>query len=174
MSTLLLTTKLRHNSQEHACKGRRQNSLPLTTNLSQKFTEPAKRISYPVGDLCWRFTKLPWPSAYTLHFNPIPPTDGKYGLLWLVTYISQTGYQCFSACFCHPTAANFDVFPNFRQRQRRLLKSVSDVINQTSAAKLWWFTIVFSDPRCYVLSLISAILWGDNTPIDTTDKGMAR
>ena len=57
-------------------KGRRQNSLPLTTNFSQNVTEPSKEISYPVDDLCRHFTKLTWPCAYTLHSNPIPPTDG--------------------------------------------------------------------------------------------------
>ena len=33
-------------------KGKRQNSLPLTTTFSQNVTEPPKGISYPVGDLC--------------------------------------------------------------------------------------------------------------------------
>ena len=54
-------------------KGRCQNSLPLTTNFSQNVTEPSKGISYPVGDLCRRFTKLTGPCSYTLHSNPIPP-----------------------------------------------------------------------------------------------------
>ena len=54
-------------------KGRHQNSLPLTTNFSQKLTQPSKGISYPVGDLCRRFTKQTLPSAYTLHSNPLPP-----------------------------------------------------------------------------------------------------
>ena len=49
---------------EHdSLKGRHQNSLPLTTNF------------------CRRFTKLNWHSAYMLHSNPIPPTDGTNGLL---------------------------------------------------------------------------------------------
>ena len=60
---------------------RRQNSLPLTTNFSQKLTQPSKGISYPVGDLYRRFTKLTLPCAYTLHSNPIPLTDGTKGLL---------------------------------------------------------------------------------------------
>ena len=30
----------------------------LTTNVSQKFVEPSKRISYTVGDHCTHFTKL--------------------------------------------------------------------------------------------------------------------
>ena len=38
-------------------KGRHQNSLPLTTNFSQKLTQPSKGISCPVGDLCRRFTE---------------------------------------------------------------------------------------------------------------------
>ena len=53
-------------------KGRRQNSLPLTTNFSQNVTEPSKGISYPFSDLCRRFTKLTGPSVYTLHSNLIP------------------------------------------------------------------------------------------------------
>ena len=35
-------------------------------NKKKKFTEPAKGISYPVGDLYRYFTKLTGPSAYTL------------------------------------------------------------------------------------------------------------
>ena len=62
-------------------KGRRQNSLPLTTNFSPKLTQPSKGIRYPVGDLCRHFTKLTFPSAYTLHSNPIPPTGGTNGFL---------------------------------------------------------------------------------------------
>ena len=61
--------------------GRHQNSLPLTTNLSQKLTQPSKGISYPVGDLHRRFTEQTLPSTCTLHGNPIPPTDGTNGLL---------------------------------------------------------------------------------------------
>ena len=57
-------------------KGRHQNSLPLTTNFSQKLTQPSKGINYPVGDLC----KLTLPSAYTLLRNLIPPTGGTNGL----------------------------------------------------------------------------------------------
>ena len=90
---------------------RRQNSLPLVTNFSQNITEPSKGISYPVSDLCWRFTKLTGSSDYTLHNNPMPPTDGTNGLLSLVAYISQTGHQCFPACFCHPTVRYFGVSP---------------------------------------------------------------
>ena len=93
-------------------KGRHQNSLPLTTNFSQNVTEPSKGTSYSVGDLCLHFTKLTGSSAYTLHSNPIPPTDGTNGLLWLVSYISQTGHQCLPACFCHPSVGNVDVSPN--------------------------------------------------------------
>ena len=62
-------------------KGRHQNSLPLTTNVSQKLTQPSKGISYPVGDLCRCFTKLTGSSAYTLHSNLLPPTDGTNGPL---------------------------------------------------------------------------------------------
>ena len=46
-----------------------QSSFLLTTSFSQNFTEPSKGISYPVGDLCRRFTKLTGPFAYTLHSN---------------------------------------------------------------------------------------------------------
>ena len=61
--------------------GRCQNSVPLTTNFSQIVTESSKGISYPVGDLCRRFTKLTGPFAYTSHSNPIPPTDGTNCIL---------------------------------------------------------------------------------------------
>ena len=46
-------------------------SLLLATNLSQKFTEPSKGISYPFGDLRSHFTKLTGPSVFTLHSNQI-------------------------------------------------------------------------------------------------------
>ena len=62
-------------------KGRHQNSPPLTKNFQQKLTQPSKGISYPVGELCRHFTKCTLPSAYTLHNNPIPPTDGTDGFL---------------------------------------------------------------------------------------------
>ena len=62
-------------------KGRRQNSVPLTTNISQNSTEPSKGISYPVGDLCQCFTKLTGLCAYMLHSYPIPSTDGTNCLL---------------------------------------------------------------------------------------------
>ena len=67
--------------QRKSIKGRRQNSCLLTTNFSQNVTEPSKRISYPVGDLFRHFTKLTGSSAYTLHGNLIPQTDGTNGLL---------------------------------------------------------------------------------------------
>ena len=62
-------------------KERNQNSLPLTTNFSQKLTQPSKGIRYPVVDLCRCFTKRTLPSTHTLHSNPIPPTDGTNGFL---------------------------------------------------------------------------------------------
>ena len=37
----------------------------------------------------------------------------------LVTYISQTGRQCFPACFCHPIVGNSDV--SLKERQKRLM-----------------------------------------------------
>ena len=40
--------------------------LPLTTNFSPNVTEPSQGISYPVGVLCRRFTKLTGSCAYTL------------------------------------------------------------------------------------------------------------
>ena len=57
--------------------------------------------------------KLTGPSACTLQSNSIPLTDGTNGLLRLVTYISQTGHQCFPAYFCHPTVENFDLYPDY-------------------------------------------------------------
>ena len=33
-------------------KGRRQNSLPLTTSFSQNVTEPSEAVNYPVDNLC--------------------------------------------------------------------------------------------------------------------------
>ena len=45
-------------------KGRRQNSLPPTTNFSKNVTEPSKGISYPVSDLCQCFTKLTGPPIH--------------------------------------------------------------------------------------------------------------
>ena len=73
----------------------------LTINFSQNVTKPSKGISYPVGDLSRRFTKLKLTGscACTLHSNPILPTDDSNDLLWLVACISQTGHQCFPACF---------------------------------------------------------------------------
>ena len=56
------------------------SKFPLTTNFSQNVTEQSKGISYPVGDLCQRFTKLTRPCAYTSHSNLIPPTDDTDGL----------------------------------------------------------------------------------------------
>ena len=41
-------------------------------NYSQNVTEPSKGISYLVGDLYRRFTRLTGPSFYTLHSNLIP------------------------------------------------------------------------------------------------------
>ena len=82
---------------------RDQHFLPLTTNVSQKLTQPSEGISYPVGDLCRRFTKRTLPSAYTLHSNPIPPTDLSHTFHKQVNNVSP-------AFFCHPTVGNFDVF----------------------------------------------------------------
>ena len=71
-------------------KGRHQNSLPLTTTFSQKFTEPSEGVSYPVGDLCRHFTKLTLSFAYTLHSYPILPTDGTNGFCdWWHTFHKQ-------------------------------------------------------------------------------------
>ena len=75
----------------YSAKGRHQISLPLITNFSQKLTKPSKEISYPVGDLCGCFTKLTLPSAYTLHSNPIPPTDGtnSFTSMFLSSYCGE-------------------------------------------------------------------------------------
>ena len=65
----------------------RGDSPPLSNlsqnlpNLSQKFIEPSKWISNPVGDICRHFTKLSESYVCTLHSNPIPPTDDTNGLL---------------------------------------------------------------------------------------------
>ena len=48
-----------------------------------------------------------------LHSNLIPPKDGTNGLLCLVAYISQTGCQCFPACFCDPSVGKFDLSPYY-------------------------------------------------------------
>ena len=71
---LLQETEVNQLSSDHKVryKGRRQNSLPLTTNCSRNVTEPYKGISYPVGDLCRHFTKLTGSSANTLQSNLIP------------------------------------------------------------------------------------------------------
>ena len=49
-------------------KGRHQNSLPITTNFSQKFTQPSNGISYPIGDLCdvSQNSRVPVPIHYTV------------------------------------------------------------------------------------------------------------
>ena len=81
-------------------EGRRQNSLPLTTDYSQNVTEPSKGINYPVDDLCRPFTKLTGPCAYTLHSNPIPSINSTNGLLRLVAYISPMFPSMFLSSFC--------------------------------------------------------------------------
>ena len=72
---------------------------PSNHKLFTKAHTTIWRFSHPVGDLCRSFTKRTLPSAYTLHPNLIPPTDGTNGFLWLVANISQTGYQCFTSMF---------------------------------------------------------------------------
>ena len=80
-------------------KGRRQNSLPLTTNFSQKLTQPSKGISYPVGDLADVSQNKLCPLPIHHYSNPIPPTDGTNGLLCIVAYMSPTCYKYFSSMF---------------------------------------------------------------------------
>ena len=41
----------------------------------------------------------------------IPPTNGANGVLRLVAYVSQIGYQCFLADLCHSTTGNCYVSP---------------------------------------------------------------
>ena len=55
---------------------RGDNFVPPTTNLSQKFTELSKGISYPAGEISRRFTKLTGLFVYTLHSNQTPLKDG--------------------------------------------------------------------------------------------------
>ena len=56
-------------------KGRHQNSHPLSRNFTQKLTQPCTGISYPVGDLCRRFTKqlCPLPIHYITDRLPMFP-----------------------------------------------------------------------------------------------------
>ena len=61
------------------------SKFPPSNN--KPFTKCYRRGS--VGDICRRFTKLTGPCAYTLHSDPIPPTDGTNGLQKQVTDISQ-------------------------------------------------------------------------------------
>ena len=91
-------------------KGRRQNSLPLTTNFSQNVTQPFKGISYPVGDLCRRFTKLTGFSAYTLHSNLIQMVQMAFCDLSHTFHKQVT--NVLPACFCYPTVGNFVGSPN--------------------------------------------------------------
>ena len=107
-------------------KGRHQHSLPLTTNFSQKLTQPSKGISYPVGDLCRRFTKRTLPSAIVIRFLQqmvqMVFCDLSHTYHKQVTNVSL-------ACCCHPTVGNFDVSPNccFKGRhqntQQRMTKA---------------------------------------------------
>ena len=73
----------------HIDIGRRQNSLPLSTNLSQKLTQPSTGISYPVSDLCRHYTKLTLPSAYTLHIVQMAFYDLSHTFHKQVTNVSQ-------------------------------------------------------------------------------------
>ena len=82
----------------------------------------------------WHFTKLTGPSAYTLHSNPILATDGTNGLLWLVTYISQTGHQSFPACLCHPTVGNVYGSPYVWA----ILQSPFQTASKSSNSTPWW------------------------------------
>ena len=89
-------------------KGKHQNSLPLTTDFSQNVSEPSKGISYLVGELCQRFTKLTGRSAHTLQCSPILQQMVQMAFCDLL----HTGHQCFPTCFCHPTLGNLDVSLN--------------------------------------------------------------
>ena len=95
-------------------KGRCQDSLPLTTTFSQKFTKPSKGINYPASDICRCFTKLTGPSAYTLYTVVIQYPKQMVQMTFFLTcnQVTMAGNQCFPACFCHPTVGNCDVFPN--------------------------------------------------------------
>ena len=92
-------------------KGRHQNSLPLTTIFLQKLTQPSKGISYPVGDLCRRFTKLtcPLPIHYLVIWYPKQMVQMAFCDLSHTYHKQVTNVS--PACFCHPTVGNFDVSP---------------------------------------------------------------
>ena len=89
--------------------GRHQNSLPLTTNLSQKLTQPSKGISYPVGDHCSDSQNrlCPLPIHYIVIRYPQQMVQMAFCDL-LHTYHKQVA-NVSPACFCHPTVGNFDV-----------------------------------------------------------------
>ena len=71
-------------------------------------TQPSKGISYPVNDLCRRFTKQTLPSAYTLHSNPIPQQMVQMGFCELLHTYHKQATNVSPACFCHPAVGNFD------------------------------------------------------------------
>ena len=105
--------KLRRCKFQHVGNGRRQNSLSVFTNLSQRVTELRKRISHPVGDLSRCLTKLTGPSAYPIHSFLITPTNGTNGLCDLSHTFHRQITNVSPDCFCHPIVVNIDVFPNF-------------------------------------------------------------
>ena len=65
--------------------------------------EPSKGISYPVGDLCKRFTKLTWHSASLLDSYPICPRVGTNDPCDLLhTFLKQV-----TNVFKHVLSSNF-------------------------------------------------------------------
>ena len=105
-------------------KGRHQNSLPLTTNFSQKLTQPSQGISYLVGDLSRHFTKQSLPSIYYIVIR-----YAKQMVQMAFCDLSHTYHKQVTnvspACFCHPTVGNFYVSPkqvetNLRSQEKCL------------------------------------------------------
>ena len=90
---------------------RYQNSLPLTTNFSQKLTQPSKGITQMVT-----FADVPQNGLCPLpiHYIEIryPKQMGQMAFCDLSHTYHKQVTNISPACFCHPTVGNFDVSPN--------------------------------------------------------------
>ena len=83
-----------------AAQGRLQNCLPLTTKALTKSTkQPPKGIAYQL---------VSFENFSQNRLGPLPQYYIAMGYLQLLIktafMTSQTRYQCFQACFCHPPA----------------------------------------------------------------------
>ena len=107
-------------------KGRHQNYFPLTTNFSQKLTSPSKVISCLVGDLCRRFTNRLCPLPIHIVIQYHQQMVQMAFCIHMHTYHKQVT-NVSPACFCHPTAGNFDVSPK-NPYQHEQFKKVPDKI----------------------------------------------